>query len=140
MQNVPISNFPNQNSSSQNLTPAADALGAFSEKVGHTVEIAKEKLVHGAEVLGAKSEEVRAKVHDGMESARAKVHEGIEGAKEQIHATGETVSKLFGDFAGTATDFTDRVGGYVRANPGKSVAIAVVAGIILSRAMGSRRS
>jgi ElaB/YqjD/DUF883 family membrane-anchored ribosome-binding protein len=129
---------PNTAAKISPISPTTETIGNLSERVGHSVEVAKQKVREGVETAKQKLTESSEKLGEKAEALKSKVADGVEVAKEHFAATQETVSDLLGDVATSATQISERVGTYVRANPGKSIALAVAAGVLLSKAFGSR--
>jgi ElaB/YqjD/DUF883 family membrane-anchored ribosome-binding protein len=107
---------------------AAEALGGLSERVGETVAAAKHTLAQGSE-----------KLHESADALRHKATEELHHVQEQLAAGKENIKDAFDDLASNATRIGDGIGAYVRENPAKSVAMALAAGMLISRAFNTRR-
>lgn len=124
-----MNTVPSNSSSNPGLAAvAADALGDLSERAGHTVAAAKQTFAQGAE-----------KLHAASDSLRAKANEELHHVQDQLAAGKENIKDAFDDLASNATRLTDSIGTYVRENPAKSVAMALAAGMLISRAFNTRR-
>jgi len=133
------SNIPSNKVYTSSATPSsADAhLGA---RLGQNLEAAAHKIVQGTEATAHRIAESAAALGAKSEVIGDKIHEKIEGAKEGFSAGKEAAAEMVGDLVDRAGSMTDRIGNYVRANPAKSVAIGVVAALVLSRLFSSRQA
>ena len=93
----------------------------------------EKRLDHIKGQAGEKIEELKGKAHDKVEELKGKAQEGYAKASEKVHETWEKVE------GSSLKDVEDAVSGYVKEKPGRCIAIAAVAGLVVGALLRGRR-